>query len=449
MLGSEEIPSIEALDQALLHLAKLGYRPGAICNDKRVRPLLSLRIFGGPEIPERPVAKRELVEKVRSLLRELASELETLSDDDLAELPPLADEFDEPIGPAEHLKEATEIYFELGLSRPVLPSASGTLGRRRADSSALWNKKPRWFERSREPFVRSKLAEWIQIRELLCRGRAGNGARRRRVSSSNPLPNRGHPHGRGIRHSDFPDGFSVEATFRPSFNSYLDSPGGQPHDERSFAGARVIAPRGHPRRGFDSIHALEVVPGDVIRFSIYIHNNAGLRGNEAGHGPGVAHNVRVYVNYPTGLAAQLHHVSSYIRADNAVVDIEHQDLRTVSDNTAIVSERPISLRYVEDSAECRLYRPSRAAQSPPVDPEITMFKRWTLSSHHQYWLFTGDRSELHGNTEQDAGLGLPLGHDGSLDPELALGRNQEERLSWFGGLEHQGRVQFSMSVDPA
>lgn len=69
-------------------------------------------------------------------------------------------------------------------------------------------------------------------------------------AASNPLPNAGFPHGRGMTHGDFPTGYRFHGRPPGSFNNYVDG----------------------------------VAPGDRLVVSILIDNNGDQTGNSGGEG---------------------------------------------------------------------------------------------------------------------------------------------------------------------
>lgn len=452
------IPSPQETATALHYVARERQQPKAVLGKTRIDPIWFFTCIGGPSVPTTAAEARKRLIALRVALAKLVKRFDKkLADEDLAELPVLKkpldfDENEEP--PPQPFREAAELVFQLGEPSSIPPGKTLETLYQEAGELEGWMevKNRRWFEKSgRAEFVYRKLAEWLVEREQLHREvptRPSDGEPW--VPSSNPLPKGGSPHGRGIRHLDYPDGYQLEGEARPSFNNFLDLPDGTGIDERSFIGARVLRPDARPPEGFEAMRALAVRPGDLVAVSIYIHNNAGLAGNRGGDGSGVARNSRVYVNFPTDESAALLSIGCFIRADNAVVDEAHPELRTVSDNTVIASfdERPIRLQYLTGKARFLQRRTTRAALSPPAEePDEELYRSWTLPEGQEYWLFTGQIRNVHENAEQSAELGLPIGNDGSRDPFQAAGRSQGDQLSYFGGPSYVGILQFQIVVE--
>lgn len=452
------IPSPRETAKALHDIAREGQQPKAVIGKSGIDPIWFFARIGGPGVPTTAADARERLVALREVLAELVERFDGLTDDDcdLEELSTLKKprDFEDEEPPRQPFREAAELVFQLKRPESIPPDKDLNVLYKEAGELEGWMeiKNPRWFEKShRAEFVYRKLAEWLIEREQLHREvptRPSDGEPW--VPSTNPLPKGGTPHGRGIRHFDYPNGYQLEGEARPSFNNYLDLPDGTAIDERSFTGARVLRPDARPAEGFEAMRALIVRPGDLVAISIYIHNNAGLAGNQGGDGPGVARNSRVYVNFPTEESATLLSIGCFIRADNAVVDEAYPELRTVSDNTVLASadESPIRLRYLTGKARFLQRRTIRAALSPPAaEPDEELYRSWTLPEAQEYWLFTGQIRNVRENAEQSAELGLPIGSDGSRDPLQAAGRSQGDQLLYFGGNSYVGILQFQVAVE--
>lgn len=262
-------------------------------------------------------------------------------------------------------------------------------------------------------------------------------------AGNNPLPTTGAPHGTGISHQQYPNGYKLNGQFAASFNNYIDYSDGSPKDERAFLGARVASPTQQPADGsFETRKKLRVKPGDRVIVSAYIHNDGGASGNNAGSGPSVAKNTRIYFAFPTGQSKTELQLSSYIRADNAVVNDQNLQMKTISDNMSFLSEtgQPIKLKYLPGKA--RLLQSNMAK-----DPNNTNYQIWNFSNGQEYFMFTGSRTNVGGNTEEDPNLGLPIGSNGSYQSAASVGTNQSQKLDWFGCNEYHGYVQFQVEVE--
>lgn len=264
-------------------------------------------------------------------------------------------------------------------------------------------------------------------------------------SGSNPRPAGGTPHGRGITHADYPNGYEHLDVPRPSFNNYLGNLPGLPADERSFMAVCVRvdadvcrrAPVGQP---------LAVAPGDQLDILIYLNNNASASGNNGGTGPSVARNTRIAINYPTDTSARQLSLATYLYADNALVDQARSRLHTISDRLTVKSltGEPIELRYVLDSAQFLQARPAGGLSGR--GPRQFQYQVWGLTDAQQYWLFTGRETRVAAESQANPKLGLPIGSDGSDEGWAAVGTRQGDRLSFFGGIEYHGFLRFHIRV---
>ena len=262
-------------------------------------------------------------------------------------------------------------------------------------------------------------------------------------AGNNPLPNTGAPHGTGISHQQYPNGYKLNGQFAPTFDNYIDYSDGAPNDERNFLGARVFSPNSLPTDGsFETRKKLKVKPGDKVAVSAFIHNDGGASGNTGGSGPSVAKNTRVYFAFPTDQSGTELQLSGYIRANNAVVSDQNLQMHTISDNMSFLSEtgQPIKLKYIPGKA--RLLQTNMAK-----NPADTSYQIWNFNSGQEYWMFTGLRSNVGGNTEEDSTLGLPIGSNGSYQSGQSVGTSQSQQLDWFGCEEFHGYVQFQVEVE--
>lgn len=247
----------------------------------------------------------------------------------------------------------------------------------------------------------------------------------------------GLPHGPGIVHTEYPYGYTVDGRGRPTFDSYLDNATKAGwNDERPFLAPRVLTPNPRPLKGFDPRGPLRVAPGDLIDFSIFIHNDGAAQYNLAGHGSSVARNTRALVKWPGSGAARHIDVSAFLYADNAVVDLAKPRLHTISSRLGIVAESPksIRLRYVIGSA--RLMQVRR--------PHV--YQNWILSGSQEHWLFAGTISNVDGFSQITSTSGIGIGSDGSYRAATAVGDTQTEKLSWFACADYHGYVRFRVRV---
>jgi hypothetical protein len=266
-------------------------------------------------------------------------------------------------------------------------------------------------------------------------------------AASNPLPNAGFPHGRGISQRDFPSGYRFQGMPRPTFNSYAEGLVPEFPDERHFLWACFVNRQIDgclTRTERSPTGPLEVAPGDELMISALIDNNGDPSGNRGGRRTAVARNSRILFSFPTGERATTLHLSSYIYADNAVVDEARPVLKTVSDNFGFqsVTGNPIELRYMRDA------RVLQARDEVSTDPGSTgyVYQRWNLTGDQQQMMFTGNRRIVMGNTEADRTLGLPIGSRGTLDPSTVIGMNVNDRLDFFAGRAYHMFVQFKVRV---
>ncbi len=95
-----------------------------------------------------------------------------------------------------------------------------------------------------------------------------------------------------------------------TFNSYTGVPNGIGDEREFFRGVQV----GRDGNWIDPVNGVE--QGAEVEMKIFIHNNADPLLNDKPGAPGVAKNVRVRADLPTG-ASQSHQATAYISADNA------------------------------------------------------------------------------------------------------------------------------------
>jgi hypothetical protein len=267
---------------------------------------------------------------------------------------------------------------------------------------------------------------------------------RKPIYVSNPLPRDGFPHGTGISHRDYPDGFQINGVPTPTFNSYIDNEDGSRLDERAFLAARVTQPLRVPASGL-KIGLLYVRPGDTVEISIYIRNDADPAGNGSGRGrPAIARNTRVLSGWNRKKATVLS-VGAYIFAENAAPDVVHPDLKTISANLELRSqtEQPIEFEYVPNSAQ---YLQNASSFGQRIPGRKGTYKVWRLNAAQQRMLFTGFRRKEHANTEIDAASGLPLGSDGSYWRQTLLGRHINDRKRFYGGSGYFGYLVYRAQV---
>lgn len=265
-------------------------------------------------------------------------------------------------------------------------------------------------------------------------------------AASNPLPNAGFPHGRGMTHGDFPDGYMLHSRPRVTFNSYIDGRPIEFSDERHFLRACFIntSTGACLDRTSEPGDYVPVAPGDRLTVSILVNNNGDPSGNSDGDGPAVGRNSRVLVSFPTRERARTLNLSAYIYADNALVDEARPRLKTISDNLAFrsMTGRSIQLKYEPD--EARILQVTGPGRTDI--PGVFSYRSWILTGNQQYMLFTGTRSSVEGNTEQDPSLGLPVGSSGSTEARMVVGVRQSDKLNFFAGVHYHLFVQFKVRV---
>ncbi len=251
------------------------------------------------------------------------------------------------------------------------------------------------------------------------------------LAGNNPLPKLGSPHGTGITHAAYPNGYKLDGAFTPTFNSYLDNVDGSPNDERPFLVGRVGTGAAQ--------NTLTVNDGDEITVRAFVHNDAGASGNNGGTGPSVAKNTRILMGFPTGKTGNSLHVDSFVYADNAVVDQSNRSLKTISDDLEVKSAngQPIKLDYVPGSAA--LLQNNAARQG-------TGFQVWKFSGAQEQMLFTGSRANVAGNVEISPTSGLGIGSDGSFDFTKAVATSTAQKMDWFGCNEFYGYVLYKAKV---
>ena len=251
-------------------------------------------------------------------------------------------------------------------------------------------------------------------------------------AGNNPLPDSGAPHGAGITHAQYPNGYTLNGVFAPTFNSYKDNPDGTPNDERPFlTGWTNNGPNGN---------TVVAKAGDEITVRAFVHNDSGASGNLGGNGPSVAKNARILMSFPTNQTGNSLHVSSYIYADNAVVNASNPSLKTVSDDLEVRSSdgSPIKLTYVANSAKLLQSNQPRG---------LNGYQSWNLSGNQQQFLFSGTRSVVASNTEITPTSGVSIGSNGSFNAAQAVAQSQSQKLDWFGCNEFHGFVVFKAKVE--
>jgi hypothetical protein len=275
---------------------------------------------------------------------------------------------------------------------------------------------------------------------------AGTSAEAVISAASNPLPNAGFPHGRGISRADFPHGYRFRGAPRPTFDSSLEGPSSEFADERHFLRTCFLNREidGCLTRSDDPpLGPLEVAPGDELLISALVNNNADPTGNQGGEGPAVARNSRILFGFPN-YRGQVLHLTAYVYADNAIVDEHRRVLGTISDNLGFqsVTGKPIELRYRRDAR--LLQARHRISEEDPSAGFV--YQSWLLTGDQQQMMFTGDRRLVLGNAEADPALGLPIGSTGSFDPSNVVGEEPSHRLDFFGGDRYHVFVQFKVRV---
>jgi hypothetical protein len=126
-----------------------------------------------------------------------------------------------------------------------------------------------------------------------------------------------------------------------TFNSFTGVPNGI-GDERDFLRG-VINEDGGSANWSDPVN--DVKNQDIVTAKIYIHNNADVDLNDAPGQPGVARDVNVQIDIPSGLKAD-HEVKSSISASNAQPQVVFDTLDIDSINDSL-----FQLSYVPGSAK--------------------------------------------------------------------------------------------------
>jgi len=234
----------------------------------------------------------------------------------------------------------------------------------------------------------------------------------------------------------------VDGVPRPSFDDYLGGGEGELGNERHFL-ATCFYREERCLKTSAAADPIEVAPGDELLVSALVDNNGNPDGNRDESGPAVARNARISFNWDPGPSLDLA-LGAFIRASNTVVDEARPQLRTVSDNLAFRSAtgKPIHLRY----RDARILVADQFASGG--DPgEKWHYSRWYLTDPQEYWLFTGEITNLAGNSEQASNLGLPIGSDGSGDASGSIaGRTQRDHLDFYAGEAYHAFVQFRVVV---
>jgi hypothetical protein len=139
------------------------------------------------------------------------------------------------------------------------------------------------------------------------------------------------------------------------------------------------------------------------------------------------------------------HLASFVYADNAVVDEGRPTLRTISDNFGFRSAtgKPIELRYLGDA---RVLQASEEVSTDGPGSTGYRYQRWNLTGDQQRMMFTGNRTNVMGNTEADPTLGLPIGSTGSFDPYAVVGTKASDRLDFFAGRTYHMFAQFKVRI---
>ena len=263
------------------------------------------------------------------------------------------------------------------------------------------------------------------------------------LTGNNPQPQAGAPHGTGISHREYPYGYVLNGRPLPSFNNYIDYLDGAPNDERAFLGARLIGPNPCPADSFEVRRKIRVLAEDTIAVSIYIHNNGPPSHNDAGNGPAVARNTRIGVSLPPEPAVELQ-MAAWLFAENAVVEDDHPQVHTISDNLSILSRRgvPITVHYVKGSA--------RLLQSrQPQDERSNNYQSWIFTPTQEKWLFSPEKqiAEERWNIAPDSGV--PIGNSGHSTPLKAVGAEKDAALGWWGCNTYHGYLNFLLRVEKA
>lgn len=302
------------------------------------------------------------------------------------------------------------------------------------DNLVHWIKKPEEFRGGIERALRWEVAHEIVRLEMAARAKA---------PIASPA---GAPHGSGISHAHFPYGYRFDGRGQASFNNYLDKTQASDYaynDERLFLAARITTPERVPLKGFAS-GPLRVRPGQVVRLSAYIHNNADAFDNDGGSGPSAARNSRLLIAWPDPPVGRQLFVLAYLYADNALVDEAHRDLHTIVGYVELRSDsqEEVRMHYVPGSAV--LLQKRRGWYRLWLRD---YYQTWTLTGDQQNMLFTGDRQRVHDQIEITPHSGLPIGNDGTFRASSSLGQRPEDRLRWFGCDPYHGYLQFLVRID--
>jgi len=249
-------------------------------------------------------------------------------------------------------------------------------------------------------------------------------------AGTNPLPNTGFPHGTGFTHAQYPAGFFYDFGSGPqptvSFDNYTDLSTGVPSDERKFMGIKNET-KNDPPSGINNTSYVYVDNNDEILVSTYIHNNAPSAWNQYGYS--VAANTRVYNYFDFNKVATSHSISSYIYANNAVVDTNNLSIKTISDNTGVVSRngKPIKLQFIADSA--KFYQSAKAFGE-------NGFYYYTFTPAQANALFTGSYSSQSMNITPTSGQSI--GNRGTKNRDDIFGG------SYYGCNEYLGYIVYKM-----
>jgi hypothetical protein len=260
---------------------------------------------------------------------------------------------------------------------------------------------------------------------------------------NNPQPRTGAPHGLGISHREYPNGYVLNGRPVPSFNNYIDYFDGAPNDERAFLGARLIGPNPCPADSFEVRRKIRVLPGDTIAVSIYIHNNGPASHNDAGNGPAVARNTRIGVSLPLEPAVELQ-MAAWLFAENAVVEDDRPQVHTISDNLSILSRRgvPIAVRYVKGSARLLQSRQSR-------DERSNNYQSWIFTPTQAKWLFSPEKRIAEERWNIAPHSGVAIGNTGQSTSLKAVGAGRDAALGWWGCNTYHGYLDFLLRVEKA
>lgn len=268
-----------------------------------------------------------------------------------------------------------------------------------------------------------------------CRG----GARGGRPSGAEVYPHRVCPHGIGVTHKDYPSGIAIESAVYPSFNNYADNPLAGFPDERAFLGARVVKPVVDPVAGYLTGRPLSVRPGDVVKLSMLVDNNA-LARNGAGDGAAVAFDSRAAITLPSSPSVEPR-INGYLYAQNARPDLANLQAHTVVASTWLRSEggAPISVSVIPQSGALFQLHPATTKGT------VARYVRSPLAANQMAWL---QDFQSYGSTgvELDPHSGLPVGNDGRFQRDGTLPLKQSDELRWYGGDRYLGFVSFQVKV---